>query len=302
MEFVKNKNIVVLDVETTGIKANTDKIIELYMLKVNNNEFVDEYYSKFNPEIEIPLFISNLTGIYQWHVDSSPTITQEIENIKNFIDDSVVIGHNLKFDLSFLNYNLINNGFDILSNENIDTLRLSRALLRNKVRNHKLSTLSQFFKTTNKNNHNSKDDVLTTYEVLRHLGNNKKINNKKSISDLNNFLNQVDDNFKEIFSYDEIPNSIGIYYFMKNNKIQYVGKSNNLKNRVGSHLSYSRSYKSNKIVKDSDNLEYLQLDNELVSLIAEHRIINFQKPQYNRSGKVSKNIYWVKLKSNKHKL
>ena len=302
MEFVKNKNIVVLDVETTGIKANTDKIIELYMLKVNNNEVVDEYYSKFNPEIEIPLFISNLTGIYQWHVDSSPTITQEIENIKNFIDDSVVIGHNLKFDLSFLNYNLINNGFDILSNENIDTLRLSRALLRNKVRNHKLSTLSQFFKTTNKNNHNSKDDVLTTYEVLRHLGNNKKINNKKSISDLNNFLNQVDDNFKEIFSYDEIPNSIGIYYFMKNNKIQYVGKSNNLKNRVGSHLSYSRSYKSNKIVKDSDNLEYLQLDNELVSLIAEHRIINFQKPQYNRSGKVSKNIYWVKLKANKHKL
>ena len=302
MEFVKNKNIVVLDVETTGIKANTDKIIELYMLKVNNNEVVDEYYSKFNPEIEIPLFISNLTGIYQWHVDSSPTITQEIENIKNFIDDSVVIGHNLKFDLSFLNYNLINNGFDILSNENIDTLRLSRALLRNKVRNHKLSTLSQFFKTTNKNNHNSKDDVLTTYEVLRHLGNNKKINNKKSISDLNNFLNQVDDNFKEIFSYDEIPNSIGIYYFMKNNKIQYVGKSNNLKNRVGSHLSYSRSYKSNKIVKDSDNLEYLQLDNELVSLIAEHRIINFQKPHYNRSGKVSKNIYWVKLKANKHKL
>ena len=50
MEFVKNKNIVVLDIETTGIKANTDKIIELYMLKVYNNEVVDEYYSKFNPK------------------------------------------------------------------------------------------------------------------------------------------------------------------------------------------------------------------------------------------------------------
>ena len=78
MEFVKNKNIVVLDIETTGIKANTDKIIELYMLKVYNNEVVEEYHSKFNPEIEIPLFISNLTGIYQWHVNSSPTIDQEI--------------------------------------------------------------------------------------------------------------------------------------------------------------------------------------------------------------------------------
>ena len=51
MEFIKNKNIVVLDIETTGIKANTDKIIELYMLKVYNNEVVEEYHSKFNPEI-----------------------------------------------------------------------------------------------------------------------------------------------------------------------------------------------------------------------------------------------------------
>ena len=142
MEFVKNKNIVVLDIETTGIKANTDKIIELYMLKVYNNEVVDEYYSKFNPEMEIPLFISNLTGIYQWNVNSSPTIEQEIKNIKTFLGDSVVIGHNLKFDLSFLNYDLINNGFESIANENIDTLKLSRALLRNKVKNHKLSTLS----------------------------------------------------------------------------------------------------------------------------------------------------------------
>ena len=133
MEFIKNKNIVVLDIETTGIKANTDKIIELYMLKVYNNEVVEEYHSKFNPEIEIPLFISNLTGIYQWHVNSSPTIDQEIENIKTFIGDSVVIGHNLKFDLSFLNYDLINNGFENIANKNIDTLKLSRALLRNKA-------------------------------------------------------------------------------------------------------------------------------------------------------------------------
>ena len=62
MEFIKNKNIVVLDIETTGIKANTDKIIELYMLKVCNNEVIEEYHSNFNPEIEIPLFISKLTS------------------------------------------------------------------------------------------------------------------------------------------------------------------------------------------------------------------------------------------------
>ena len=302
MEFIKNKNIVVLDIETTGIKANTDKIIELYMLKVYNNEVVDEYYSKFNPKIEIPLFISNLTGIYQWHVNSSPTIDQEIKNIKNFIGDSVVIGHNLKFDLSFLNYDLINHGLKNITNENIDTLKLSRALLRNKVKNHKLSTLSRYFKTTNKNEHNSKADVLTTYEVFNYLGSDERIINKKTISHLNSFLNKVDDQLKVKFSYEDIPNTVGIYCFLQNNKIQYVGKSNNLRNRIGSHLSYARSFKSNKIITNSNNLNFIELDSELVALIAEHRIINFFKPTYNRSGKVPKNIYWVKLKSNKLRL
>ena len=106
MKFVKNKHLVILDVETTGFKAGVDKVIELYMLKILNEDVIDEYYSKFNPQKQIPLFISNLTGIYPWHVENSPTIGDEIEKIKNFVDDSVIIGHNLRFDLSFLNYEL----------------------------------------------------------------------------------------------------------------------------------------------------------------------------------------------------
>ena len=116
MKFVKNQHLVILDVETTGVKAGVDKVIELYMLKIFNDEVVDEYYSKFNPQIEIPLFISNLTGIYPWHVENSPKIDNEIEKIKNFVDDSVIIGHNLRFDLSFLNYELNKKNFNELNN------------------------------------------------------------------------------------------------------------------------------------------------------------------------------------------
>ena len=78
MDFVKNKNLAILDVETTGIKAGSNKIIELYILKVLNEKVVDDYYSKFNPKQNIPLFISNLTGIYQWHVEAAPIIDDEI--------------------------------------------------------------------------------------------------------------------------------------------------------------------------------------------------------------------------------
>jgi len=74
LRFVKNKNLAILDIETTGVKARVNKIIEIYILKIFNEELVDEYYSKFDPQQNIPLFISNLTGIYPWHVENSPLI------------------------------------------------------------------------------------------------------------------------------------------------------------------------------------------------------------------------------------
>jgi DNA polymerase-3 subunit epsilon len=302
LKFVKNQHLVILDVETTGVKAGVDKVIELYMLKIFNDEVVDEYYSKFNPQIEIPLFISNLTGIYPWHVENSPKIDNEIEKIKNFVHDSVIIGHNLRFDLSFLNCELNKKNFNALNNMTLDTLNLSRALLRTKVKNHKLVTLSKYFKTINQNEHNSKADVLTTYEVFKHLSLFDEIKNKESIQRVNEFLSSIDLNLKKKFNLQNIPTSHGVYIFSNNRTLKYVGKSSNLKNRINSHLSHSRSYKSNKIVNTSNSLKVMNLPNELISLIAEQRLINKFKPQLNRSGRIPKNIYWIKLKSNKSNL
>jgi len=300
LDFLKDKNISILDVETTGIKAGDNKIIEIYILKVLNEKVVGEYYSKFNPNQEIPLFISNLTGIYQWHLKNAPIIDDEILNIKDFVSDSVIIGHNLKFDLSFLNYALTSNNLQKFNNETLDTLNLSRALLRSKVKNHKLVTLSKYFKTINQNEHNAKADVLTTYEVLKNLSLFEQLKDKKNVESVNNYLNSIDTHLKSKFSIKDIPNTHGVYIFSNNKNVQYIGKSNNLKTRINSHLSYSRSYKSNKIVNSSNNLQIIKLNNELSSLIAEHRLINKLKPSLNRSGRISRNIYWIKLKNNKH--
>ena len=299
MKFVKNKHLVILDVETTGFKAGVDKVIELYMLKIFNEDVIDEYYSKFNPQKQIPLFISNLTGIYNWHVENSPKISNEIEKIKNFVDDSVIIGHNLRFDLSFLNYELNKKNLNELNNITLDTLTLSRALLRTKVKNHKLMTLSRYFKTINQNEHNSKADVLTTYEIFKHLSLLDEIKNNESIESVNEYLNSIDSNLKNKFNLQNIESSHGVYVFSSDKTIRYVGKSSNLKNRINSHLSNSRSYKSNKIVNSSNSLKLINLPNELISLIAEQRLINKFKPQLNRSGRIPKSIYWIKLKSNK---
>ena len=299
MKILKDNTLVVLDIETTGIRPYNSEIIEIYMFKVRDNKKIDEYYSKFKPAGELPLFISKLTGIYEWHLKNAPKIEDEIEKINDFLYNTVIVGHNLNFDLSFLNMNLNINGYEKLENGKLDTLKLSRALLRGKIKNHKLQTLSYFYKTQNKNEHNAKADVLTTYEVLQNLLKEKSIKNIENVKDLNDYILGIDNNLKNKYKIKKIPSSPGIYLFYKDEKLQYVGKSRNLKNRVNSHLSFSRSFKSNKIVNASNKLVFEELDNELIALILEQRIINQHNPKFNRKGKFSKNMYWVKLKDNK---
>jgi len=296
------KPLVVLDIETTGVNPRKDDIIELYMMKVINNEFIDEYHSKFKINKNIPLFISKLTGIYDWHLKNSPELESELNNIKTFLENSIVVGHNLSFDLSFLKNAFEKNKIEITFNEKIDTLKMSRALLRNKVRNHKLSTISQFFKTQNKNNHNAKDDVLTTYEILMNLLLDKKLNGISNFKELTNFLNSPDISIKKKFNIGNLPDSAGVYIFKDNENYTYIGKSSNLKKRIQSHLSYSRSYKSNKIISNSNILEMHSCKNELEAIIIESRLINLLQPNLNRKGKKLTKIYWIKLKSNKPNL
>ena len=82
----------------------------------------------------MPLFISKLTGIYEWHLKNSPKIESEIKKINDFLRNTIVIGHNLNFDLSFLNSVLKEKKIEKLQNERLDTLKLSRALLRGKIK------------------------------------------------------------------------------------------------------------------------------------------------------------------------
>ena len=95
--------------------------------------------------------MSRIQYKYEWHLKNSPEIRNEIEKINNFLKNSIIVGHNLNFDLSFLNMNLNKNKFVNLPNERLDTLKLSRAVLRGKIKNHKLQTLSNFYKTLQTN-------------------------------------------------------------------------------------------------------------------------------------------------------
>ena len=163
--FIKSmiEILCILDIETTGFEPENSEILELYILKVADNEIIDEFYSLFNPNQKIEN--SNIHGITDEKVENAPTFQEMDNEITNFVEDTILVGHNINyFDLKFLNYYLQKP----LKNKTIDTVQLSRKKLNEKVKNHKLITIAEYFDVS-KPTHSAKDDVITTFEIYKKL-------------------------------------------------------------------------------------------------------------------------------------
>ena len=161
--ILEEDTLCVLDIETTGFEPENSEIIELFILKVKNNLITDEFYSLFKPKEKIGN--SEIHGIKDSTVENSPSFKEKEQEIIDFLKNSILIGHNIdNFDLKFLNYNLVTK----LENRTIDTLSLSRSKLQDKVKNHKLKTISEYFNITPPT-HSARDDVMSTFEIYKKL-------------------------------------------------------------------------------------------------------------------------------------
>ncbi|MCI8575811.1 MAG: hypothetical protein HFI09_05010 [Bacilli bacterium] len=156
---------VVFDTETTGLKDQTDQIIEIGALKYINDELVDEFEVLINPEEDIPEIITTITGITNEMVMGEKTIEEVLPLFMEFIGDLPVVCHNAPFDIGFINASLKKCGMDIMKNDAIDTVLLAREYIP-QAYNYKLETLKKYFKL-DFGSHRSVDDCKTTNFVYQ---------------------------------------------------------------------------------------------------------------------------------------
>jgi len=162
-DLMNQEIICILDLETTGFNPEDSEIVEIFILKVKDNEIIDEFYSLIKPKSRIQN--SHIHGVTDYKVQNAPRIQEKNDEIFEFIENSTLVGHNLdNFDLKFLNYHLNSQ----INNKTLDTLKLSRKVLGNKVENHKLNTLAEYF-DIEPPTHSARDDVMATYEVYKKL-------------------------------------------------------------------------------------------------------------------------------------
>lgn len=161
---------VVLDIETTGLSPQKNEIIELSALRVVKGEIEEEFSKLVKPRGYVSPFITKLTGITREMLSEAPPIDKAIWEFKEFCSDSIVLGHNINFDLNFINTKLMqchNIGFN---NDYIDTLKIARKLLP-QLPSKKLGLIAAHFNLNTDGMHRGlKDCVVTNLCYQKFLG------------------------------------------------------------------------------------------------------------------------------------
>lgn len=175
---------VVFDLETTGLDANENRIIEIGAIKVKNGQAGEKFSTFVNCGVSIPQKIVELTGIKSEMLSDAPDEREAIERFVEFCGDAVLVAHNAMFDVTFVKAALERLEIDFKFTY-IDTLIVAQRMLQG-IKNHRLDTLQRFFKLKNFEHHRALDDaeILSDifYKLIKFATQEGKIADLKALS------------------------------------------------------------------------------------------------------------------------
>ncbi len=162
------ENYVVIDIETTGLQ-DSDQIIEIGALRIEGGKIKERFSVLLKNEKPLPQKIIELTGITDEILAQDGISTKEaIEDFRKFCGESELVGHNVQFDLRFLQSAFIKHGISMMRNNTIDTMRIARKNI-DCIEGYDLETLAKFFSIEYYNLHRVLDDCLLTYKIFEKL-------------------------------------------------------------------------------------------------------------------------------------
>ena len=191
-EILLDNTYVIFDVETTGLSAIYDKVIELSATKMKDGNVLERFDEFIDPGFPLSEQTTQLTSITDEMVHGSKSEEEVFKMFKDFCDGCIIAGHNVSFDMGFMNTGYRRHGMEEITQPVIDTLPLARFLYPN-LRSYRLNTLSKKFKVALEHHHRANYDAEATGHLLyKFLKDAEKRYDIRYVDDLNKHMAEND--------------------------------------------------------------------------------------------------------------
>ena len=298
---------VAIDVETTGLQPLRQRVIEVALIRFRDGDIVERFSTLINPDKRIPKFITALTSINDEQVSESPRFAEVAATVEAFLQDALLVGHNVGFDIGFLNAELGRTGRLQLINERLDTMGLSSRLVPG-LRRPSLDKVALHLGFSPRKIHRAEVDAELTGRVALQLAAKASdlgidsIDRLKSISRPTDHVtthpSQRASSILDRAMLADIPKCPGVYLMHDaNDRIIYIGKAKNLRDRVSSYFSQPLGYtrKMDGLIESIARIETIQTGSELSALLLESQLIRRYQPRYNVVMRASEEYPFIRI-------
>src|ERR671929_74784 len=275
---------VVVDLETTGLRPGTCRICEIGAVRVRELELGETFQTLANPGMALGRAVASLTGLRDRELRRAPPPAAALRRFLAFAGNAVLVAHNARFDLAFLDRETERLTGRRLAGPVVDTVSLARRVLEGRVARASLASLAHFFGTSARPCHRALPDATATAEILLALIGLAQERGATSVADL---CELASTRTRRIYLKRSLafgaPTTPGVYLFRDEyDQVLYVGRARDLRARLRSYFRTDRQRPAVEAALEAlERIEWRELGSELEAALEELRLIRELRPPAN---------------------
>ena len=293
--LLEQATFVVVDLETTGLTPRNARICEIGAVRVRELELEDEFELLVDPGVPIGPAISALTGLRDSELRGQASPRAAVRRFLDFAGDAVLVAHNARFDLAFLDRETERLTGARLAGPVVDTVGLARRLLEGRTRRAGLASLSNFLGTSAQPCHRALPDAQATAEILVQLIGLAQERGARTVADL---VDLAAPRVRKVYAKRVLafgaPSAPGVYLFRdRHDQVLYVGRARDLRARLRSYFRTDRQRPAVEAALAAlERIEWRAMGSELEAALEELRLIRDLRPPANaRTARPDRYVY-----------
>jgi DNA polymerase III subunit epsilon len=285
--LIEEAELVVFDLETTGLSASRDRMCEIAAVRVKALAVDETFETLVQPGVALPPTIARLTGLADAELRRAPRPELAVRRFLAFAGDAPLAAHNARFDVGFLDRAVERLTGQRVAAPVVDTVWLARRLLQRRSERFSLAQLAHFFGTSTEPCHRALPDAVATAEILVGLLGLAQERGARTLAEV---IELAAPRARRLHARRSLiagaPPTPGIYLFHdRNETVLYVGKARDLRARLRSYFAGDRQRPAVEAALGAlARVEWRELGSELEASLEELRLIRELRPPANARG------------------